>query len=152
MEVKIRKAKISDTKQIHSLIKFYAEKGDMLARPLSLIYENIRDFWVATEEGLPIGCCALHVVWGDLAEIKSLAVHESFMRQGIGTKLVQSCLKEAVEMEMKKVFALTYKPHYFEKLGFEKVSKEILPHKIWSECINCPKFPDCDEIAVLKNL
>ncbi len=152
MKIEIRKAKISDAKQIYGIIKFYAEKGNMLARPLGHVYENVRDFWVASEEGLAIGCCALHIVWGDLAEVKSLAVHETFMHKGLGTKLVKACLKEAKQMKLKKIFALTYKPDFFEKLGFEKITKEELPHKVWGECINCPHFPDCNETSLMLQL
>jgi len=148
----IRKAKISDIKELHKLINFYAERGEMLPRSLNELYENIRDFLVFEEKGEILGCCALHVSWEDLGEIKSLAVKPGYTGKGIGRKLVEGCLQETDELGIKKVFALTFKPEYFEKRGFRKIEKEELPHKIWSECINCAKFPNCEEIAMLKEM
>jgi len=144
----LRKAKLKDAVGIYSLINSYAKEGLLLPRSLNSIYENIRDFWVYEEEGQIVGCSALHVVWEDLAEIKSLAVMESMKGKGIGTALVQACLKEAKELGVKRVFVLTYALDFFEKLGFHTISKESLPHKVWGECINCVKFPSCDETAM----
>jgi len=148
----IRKAKISDIKELHKLINFYADRGEMLPRSLNELYENIRDFLVFEEKGEILGCCALHVSWEDLGEIKSLAVKSGYTGKGIGRKLVEGCLEETNDLGIKKVFALTFKPEYFEKRGFRKIEKDELPHKIWSECINCAKFPNCDEIAMLKEM
>jgi len=148
----IRKARISDIKELHKLINFYGDRGEMLARSLNELYENLRDFLVFDENGEILGCCALHISWEDLAEIKSLAVKPGHTGKGIGKKLIEECLKETEELGIKKVFALTFKPEYFEKRGFKKIDKEELPHKIWSECINCPKFPNCEEIAMLKEM
>lgn len=120
----------------------------MLPRALSTIYENIRDFYVVEQDGSIVGCCALHVTWGDLAEVKSLAVDESTQGSGYGRVLVEKCLEDARELGIPKVFALTYVPDFFERVGFARVDKGTLPQKIWSECINCPKFPDCGEEAV----
>ncbi|OFX13858.1 MAG: GNAT family N-acetyltransferase [Armatimonadetes bacterium RBG_16_58_9] len=145
----IRKAKVPDVPHIHALINYYAEKDEMLPRSLNAIYENIRDFFVLEEDGRLAGCCALHVTWEDLGEIKSLAVEECAKGSGGGKQLVQHCLDEAREMGMPHVFALTYLPDFFVKLGFARTDKSALPHKIWSECINCPKFPDCGEEAVV---
>lgn len=147
-EVVIRKARVADAPEIQRLINSFAERGAMLPRAINAVYENIRDFFVADSGGGVAGCCALHVTWGDLAEVKSLAVDESLQGRGIGAKLVRVCLDEAREMGVPTVFALTYVPEFFEKLGFSRVDKATLPHKIWSECINCPKFPDCGEEAV----
>jgi amino-acid N-acetyltransferase len=144
----IRKARMPDVPELQRLINSFADRGAMLPRALNAIYENIRDFAVAENGGKITGCCALHVTWGDLAEIKSLAVDECAQGIGLGQKLVQTCLSEARDMGIAKVFALTYVAGFFEKLGFERVDKSALPHKIWSECINCPKFPDCGEEAV----
>lgn len=144
----IRKARVPDVPEIHRLINTFAERDAMLPRALSTIYENLRDFVVAEVDGRVAGCCALHVTWEDLAEVKSLAVDESLQGQGLGAKLVQVCLDEARQMGLPSVFALTYVPDFFEKMGFSRVDKATLPHKIWSECINCPKFPDCGEEAV----
>ena len=144
----IRKAIVRDVPAIYKLINYYAEKDRMLPRSLNAIYESIRDFFVLETDGRMVGCCALHVTWADLAEVKSLAVEQSAKGTGAGRKLVQSCLDEAREMGMPNVFALTYVPDFFVGLGFSRIDKSELPHKIWSECINCPKFPDCGEEAV----
>lgn len=148
----IRKARPSDVKGIQRLINFYAEKGLMLPRSLNELYENLRDFWVYTEKRKILGCCALHLSWKDLAEIKSLVVEESFQNKGIGSALIEVSLKEAKEFAVKEVFVLSYSPDYFKKFGFKKISKERLPHRIWQECIRCSKFPDCKEIALIKQL
>ena len=120
----------------------------MLARPLSEIYENIRDFVVVRKGKRIIGCAALHVLWPDLAEIKSVAVDEEMQRQGVGNKLVSACLKDAEELGIETVFCLTYKPKFFEKMGLKEVEKMTLPQKIWTECYRCSKFPNCDETAM----
>jgi len=148
----IRKARISDIRELHKLINFYAEEGKMLPRSLNELYENLRDYAVFEENGEILGCCALHVSWEDLAEVKSLAVKPEHTRKGIGRKLIEGCLAETKELGIRKVFALTFNPEYFEKRGFRKIEKEQLPHKIWSECINCPKFPNCEEVAMLKEV
>lgn len=144
----IRKARIPDVVELQKLINNFADKNEMLPRSLNTIYENIRDFNVLEVGGKIMGCCALHVTWGDLAEVKSLAVDENSQGTGYGRILVESCLEEARQMGIPKVFALTYVPDFFAKLGFSGVDKGTLPHKIWSECINCHKFPDCGEEAV----
>jgi len=148
----IRKAKIKDIKQIQDLIAGFAKKDIMLPRSLNELYENIRDFWVFDDKGKISGCCALHISWNDLAEVKSLAVARNKQGKGVGRDLVLACLAEAEVMGAKKVFALTYKPDFFKKLGFKRVKHDALPHKIWAECINCCKFPNCQEIALLKVL
>ncbi len=148
----IRKAKIEDIKQIQSLINSFAKQDIMLPRSLNELYESIRDFWVVEKNGKIIGCSALHISWDDLAEIKSVAVAKDKQRRGIGKELIDICIDEAKQMGVKKVFVLTYKPEFFKKFGFKKVKNSSLPHKIWAECINCCKFPNCQEIALLKNL
>jgi len=148
----IRKAKIEDIKQIQSLINSFAKQDIMLPRSLNELYESIRDFWVVEKNGKIIGCSALHISWDDLAEIKSVAVAKDKQRRGIGKELIDICIDEAKQMGVKKVFVLTYKPGFFKKFGFKKVKNSSLPHKIWAECINCCKFPNCQEIALLKNL
>ncbi len=144
----IRKARTSDAISIYTLINDYAKEGLLLPKSLNAIYENIRDFWVYEEDEQIVACCALHVVWEDLAEIKSLAVKKEYTNRGIGYKLVERCLQEAKELGIKRVFALTYAVGFFEKFGFSVVDKSTLPHKVWGECINCVKFPSCDEVAV----
>jgi len=148
----LRKAKIKDIKRIQELICFFAEQDIMLPRSLNELYENIRDFWVYEDKGKVFGCAALHISWDDLAEVKSLAVAKNKQGKGIGTDLVLTCLAEAQVVGAKKIFVLTYKPGFFKKLGFKKIKHESLPHKIWAECINCCKFPNCQEIALLKIL
>ena len=146
----IRKAKISDSKQIYTLINAWAKKGKVLRRSLNYVYENIRNFWVFTQDKKIVGCCALGVVgWEDLAEIKSLAVSNKHQGEGIGANLVKSCLEEAKLLGVKNVFALTFAPGFFKKFGFKKTSRKKLPHKIWSDCINCVHFPKCKEEAVI---
>jgi amino-acid N-acetyltransferase len=148
----IRKARIEDIKQIQALINFFARQDMMLPRSLNELYENLRDFWVFEDNGRVLGCAALHVCWEELAEIKSVAVLKSHQKKGIGKRLVEACINEAIEIGAKKIFVLTYKPEFFKKFGFKKIKTSNLPHKIWAECINCPKFPDCEEVALLKKL
>ena len=148
----IRRARISDAARIQKLVNSFADKNAMLPRALSSIYENIRDFFVVEEGDNIAGCCALHVTWDDLAEVKSLAVDEGAHGKGYGRMLVDICLQDGRNLGIPRVFALTYIPEFFEKLGFERIDKAMLPHKIWSECINCPKFPDCAEEAVSLDL
>lgn len=150
--MQIRKANVNDAGSIQSLVNYYADKDKMLPRSLNEIYENIRDFWVCEGNGGIVGSAALHVTWEDLAEIRSLAVKEEFRQRGIGKSLLDECIEDAKRLGIKKVFALSYMPEYFKKFGFKEIPKEKLPHKIWSECIRCPKFPDCGEIALLYEL
>jgi len=148
----IRKATIDDIKEIQELINFYAKQDRMLPRSLNELYENIRDFFVYEEKGKILGCCGLHVAWENLAEIKSLAVDESQQKKGIGAMLAKQALEDAKKLKVKRVFALTYAPSFFEKLGFKKIEHAELPHKIWSECIKCVKFPDCAENALAMDI
>lgn len=148
----IRKARIKDIKQIQNLINFFAQQNLMLPRSLNELYENLRDFWIYEEDNKIIACCALHVSWEDLAEIKSLAVRKNRQKIGIGSQLINICLKEAKELGVKRIFALTFKPEFFKQFGFKRIKNTSLPHKIWAECINCPKFPNCKEVGMLKKL
>jgi len=150
--MKPEKARISDVPQMHQLINYFADRDEMLARSLSEIYENVRDYFVVRQGERVIACVALHVSWSDLAEIKSLAVTEESQREGIGDQLVAACLKEASELGIPTVFCLTYKPVFFEKCGFSQVDKAELPQKVWGECYRCPKFPNCDEVALICHL
>ncbi|MDY6847601.1 MAG: N-acetyltransferase [Thermodesulfobacteriota bacterium] len=148
----IRKALIPDAKAIQKLLMDYSRDGLMLPRSLSEIYENIRDFYVFDEQGTVLGTVCLSICWEDLAEVRSLAVAESASGRGIGRSLVEVCLEEARELRLRRVFALTYKPGFFAKIGFREIEKSELPHKIWGDCLKCAKFPDCDEIAVCIDL
>ena len=148
----LRKAKPKDAVKIHELVNEYAKEGLLLPLSLNKLYDNIRDFWVYEENGEIVGCAALHIVWEDLAEIRSLAVKREHHKKGIGKKLVLQCLEEAKEYNLKRVFVLTYQVEFFKKMGFHELDKRLLPHKVWSDCINCPKFPTCDETAMIKEL
>lgn len=146
----IRYARMSDVKEIHSLLNHYAQKGLLLACSISSLYDRLRDFVVfVNKEQEILGVCALHITWENLAEIRSLAVRESAQDSGIGAKLVQQCLNEAEMFGISKIFTLTYQSKFFEKQGFDPIDKRDLPHKIWSDCIHCPMFPDCDEEALM---
>ncbi len=148
----IRKANLGDVKKIQRLINYYAKRREMLPRSLNELYENIRDFFVYTERGVIYGSAALHVDWEDLGEIKSLAVARTRRGRGIGKRLIAQCLKDARALKIKRVFALTYIPEFFKAFGFKVVNKKELPHKIWSECIKCVYFTNCEEIAMMKEL
>jgi amino-acid N-acetyltransferase len=145
----IRKAKVADIKQIYDLIMKFALKEEMLPRSLSELYDNLRDFFVFEKSGKISGCCALHVMWKDLGEIRSLAVKTEEQGKGIGAKLVEACIKEMSHIGLNKVFALTYRPEFFERKGFFRIDKAELPHKVWADCIKCPKFPNCGEVPVM---
>ncbi len=148
----VERAKISDVAQMYGIINSFAEKGEMLPRPISELYENVRDYFVIRDGERVVACASLHIIWEDLAEIKSLAVAEVGQKLGNGMKLVKACLKEANSLGIPTVFCLTYKPAFFEGAGFTQLDKLELPHKVWGECYRCPKFPDCDEVALIYHL
>ena len=145
----VERAKIPDIPQIHQLINDYASEGEMLARPLSELYEDIRDFLVIREGERVVACGALHVSWSDLAEIRSVAVAGDMKGRGLGASLVDACLKEAAELGIKTVFCFTYQPDFFKRFNFVDVDKMELPRKVWTDCFRCPKFPNCDEAALI---
>lgn len=150
----LRKARIQDVKAIHGLLMQNAAGGLLLPRSLSQLYNHIREFYVVDpDDGGPIkGCCALSIIWEELAEVRSLAVADDMQGNGWGRKLVEACVSEAVTLGIYKVFTLTYQADFFRKQGFAEVSKDVLPQKVWADCINCPRFPDCDEIAMVLEL
>ena len=148
----IRKARINDIKAIHALINHHARKGEMLPRSLNELYECLRDFHTFEEGGEIVGVCGLHINWGDLGEIRSLAVKEGWARQGMGTALAEECIAEARQLDVARLYTLTYKPQFFERLGFRKIDKSDLPQKVWSDCLKCFKFPECDEVALILDL
>ena len=148
----LRKAQIHDVKDIQKLLSVYATKGEMLSRSLSELYESLRDFYVYEQDGKLLGTTALHIVWEDLAEVRSVAVAENAIRTGIGRKMVQACIDEARQLGLKRIFCLTYRPDFFSSLGFRLIDKSELPHKVWGDCIKCVKFPDCDENAMILDL
>lgn len=149
----IRNARMEDVRAIYNLLQHFAGKGLLLARSFSALYDQLRDFHVFVQpvDGVDriVGVGALHISWENLAEIRSLAVDENFQRQGIGSRLVSACLAEAEMFGIHRVFTLTYQPGFFATLGFQSIDKKELPHKVWSDCINCPKFPDCNEEAMI---
>lgn len=152
----VRKARLSDVKDIHHLLMLWSQKGMLLPRPLTHLYTHVRDFNVISvmEDGKETlrGCCALSIFWEDLAEIRSIAIDPNFVGQGMGKLLMDTALAEAKELGLTRLFALTYQEQFFARMGFSVVGKDELPQKVWTDCINCPKFPDCDEIAVQRFL
>ena len=150
--MKVRSAKISDAGAIYSLINQYAERDKMLFRSMADIYENLQSFSVAELDGSVVGCCALQIIWSDLAEVKSLAVDEANTGFGAGKMLVGAAIEQARELGISRVFALTLTPDFFEKMGFAIIEKDSLPMKVWSDCAKCPKQQNCDEIAVIKGV
>lgn len=147
----IRNGRMEDVKAIYDLLLHFSEKGLLLGRSLNSLYDHLRDFqvFVDPQSNKVVGVCALHVSWENLAEIRSLAVVEEAGDKGVGTALVTSCLAEADQFGITDVFTLTYQPKFFKRLGFQLIDKKELPHKVWSDCLNCPKFPDCNEEAMI---
>lgn len=150
--ITFRKATMRDVEHLHSLINEFAGKGLMLPRSRNTLYEALREFTVIEDEGKFVGAGALHIIWDNLAEIRAVAIHPEYQHKGIGQQLILELLNEAVTLEIRQVFALTYQVDFFTKCGFQVVSKEEMPSKVWKECINCPKFPNCDEVAMIKTL
>jgi amino-acid N-acetyltransferase len=148
----IRKAKIKDVPEIVKLVNIYAQRDEMLPRSKTQVYQSLRDFVVIVDDETVIGCGALNIIWENLAEVRSLAVAPDYTGKGWGRQMVEYLLEEAHVLEIPRVFTLTYKPGFFEKLGFGLIEKKHLPHKVWKDCINCPKFPDCDEIALIRQV
>lgn len=150
----IRKAVLDDVHSIHALLQLYNIRGELLARPLSKLYDHLRDFWVFEDpkHKKVVGCCALQFCWENLAEIRSLAVDPDFTGHGIGSTLTERTIQEAVYFKIKDLFTLTYRPTFFEQFGFSTIDKNELPIKVWSDCMGCVSFPNCDEIALLKKL
>ncbi len=147
----IRKARIDDVPTIHRVVNEYAQQGRLLPRSLSELYTHIRDMHVY-EDGQSaklLGWSALHISWEDLAEVRSLVVLKEHRRRGIGRRLVEACLDESRRLGIPRVFVLTYETQFFTRLGFKTVDKHIFPQKIWTDCLHCTKFPDCDETAML---
>lgn len=148
-----RKATMADIPAVHKLINDYATQQLMLRRSVMLLYESVRDFVVAVDEAdQVVGVGGLHVMWQDLAEIRSLAVKPELAKKGVGRGIVEYLVEEARGLGLKRVFALTYQQAFFEKCGFHVLEKERLPQKVWKECVYCDRFHCCDEIAVIRML
>ncbi len=148
----IRKANLADIRRIHAIVNNAASRGEMLPRSLGELYDNMRDYFVYQDGEAILGTGALHICWEDLAEIRSICVTEEARRKGVGRAIVGACIEEARVFEIGRVFLLTYQDGFFGKLGFRTADKRELPQKIWSDCIKCPKFPECDEIAMVMEL
>jgi amino-acid N-acetyltransferase len=149
----ILRASIADAQAIHDLVNTFARRGEMLPRTMAEVFENLRDFYVVRDDdGQTVACGGLHILWEDLGEIKSLAVREDMQGRGLGQRIVDACLDEARAIGLKTAFALTYRPGFFEKLGFAQADVMTLPRKVWGECYRCPKFPGCNEIAMVRDL
>ncbi|MBP3780399.1 MAG: N-acetyltransferase [Selenomonas sp.] len=146
-----RKATFADVEAIYELVAAYAAEGVMLARSRNTLYETLRDMVVAIDDdGTLAGAGGLHIIWDKLAEVRTMAVSPQKRRRGIGAEIVRRLLQEGEALGIEKFFTLTYQPEFFKALGFTVINKEELPHKVWKECIDCPKFPNCDEIAMVK--
>lgn len=152
VKVEVEKARVGDAPHIHRLVNYFADRGEMLHRPLSEIYENIRDYFVIRDGEDVVACAALHVSWQDLAEIKAMAVKEEFQRQGLGRQLSLACIEEARALGIPTVFCLTYKQDFFNAMGFRQTDVMHLPRKVWGECYRCAKFPNCEEVAMVHDL
>lgn len=148
----IRKPKLTEVAGIKQLLDRAAQEGHLLPRPIMELYEHVRDFCVYADEQGVGGCCALHIDMLELAEIRSLAVRSDLQGQGIGVRLLEACLDEARALSIARVYALTRIPAFFEKHGFVLKDKHELPHKVFDDCVRCPLFPDCDEVAVIRSL
>jgi len=150
----VRKARIADVIEIQKILRDFAEEGRLLARPLSELYTTLRDMVVFVEDGTDrvVGCCGLHIVWENLAEIRSLAVAKPFQGRGVGRALVEASIAEARELGIGRLFTLTYEVGFFQALGFRLVDKNMFPQKVWADCLHCPKFPNCDENALVLDL
>jgi len=147
----IRPARVGDVPAIYELIRTFADRKLMIRRSMGELYESIREFLVAVDEqNRVVGCVALHVFWEDLAELKCLAVSGDVQGRGIGRLLVDTCWEEARALELASVFALTYSVGFFERCGYHQIDKAELPHKIWNECVRCPLFPSCQEVAIIR--
>ena len=147
-----RRATFRDVESIHKVVNDYAEQGLMLARSRNSIYETLRDFVIAEDEGKFAGAGALHLVWDELAEIRAMAIDPGYVGRGVGMAIVRQLTEDAKEIGVKTLFTLTYQPGFFAKAGFHQVPKEQLSQKVWKDCINCSKFPNCDEIAMIRAL
>jgi len=148
----IRKASVKDASQIKHLVNQCAEDGAVLPLGIVDIYDSIRDFTVYEKGSKILGVSSLKIVWEDLGEIRSLAVESAHRRNKIGSQLVKSEIAEAGELGIEKVFILTTSQLFFMNMGFKEIDKGSLPHKIWRDCVKCIKFPNCDEVAMLRNV
>ncbi len=153
MEFLIRKAKMDDVRSIYQILNYYADRRELLPRALSEIYENLQQFFVVTHGRTVVGCVALYVTWEDLAEVKALAVAEGYRGKGLGMRLLKTVIQEAKKLGVKTLFTLTIREKLFRIAGFSRTKKSQLPHKVWTECVRCPYFPEaCIETSMTLQL
>jgi amino-acid N-acetyltransferase len=145
----VRKARIGDAMFIQAILKKYSIEADLILRNMADIFAQIRDYFILADKDSPMGVVALHVYWDDLAEIRSFVIEKKFRGKGFGKKLIDAAVREAKGLGLKSIFVLTKIPKFFKKYGFRRIPRKELPHKIWKDCFNCPKFPDCDEQALI---
>jgi len=150
--VTVRPARVADVERILSLVNELAVQQVMLPRSPASVIESLRDFHIAEVDGAFAGCGALAICWSDLAEVRSLAVHPDHQQHGIGRRLVDALVAEAEALGIPRLFAFTYVPGFFRKLGFETTAHDQLPHKVFNDCLHCPKFLACDEVAMTRTL
>lgn len=144
---------MEDVRDIHRLLNYFADRRELLPRSLSEIYENLQQFYVATLKNTVIGCCALYITWSGLAEVKALAVVPEHQKKGLGKRLLKTVMKEAKQLGVETLFTLTIREELFKKFGFRRSKKSTLPHKVWTECVRCPYFPDaCIETSLTLRL
>lgn len=146
--ITIRRAVVADAPRIHALITWWSERTPVLAKTLGSIYENLREFVVAVDDSEVVGAAALHIDWADLAEVRSVVVANERRGQRIGEALVLALIAEAAELGVERVFCLTDQPGWFARLGFGPIDKADLPHKVWRDCMHCPIFTRCTEVAM----
>lgn len=165
-QILIQKAQVRDVQEILDLINSYAAKDMMLPRGPQYLYENIRDFVIATDQKVPVysimetrevlhlivGCGSLHVLWDDMAEIRALAVHPDYKHLGLGSKLADFMIKEAGQLGIKRLYTFTLTEDFFKPLGFKRLKRNELPPKMWGECSRCPKYFKCDEVGMVRVL
>jgi len=148
----IRKAKVEAVRKIHQLVNQSASRGEMLPRSLGELYDNLRDYFVYMDDGNVAGTGALHICWENLAEVRSICVADGIRRKGVGRALVEACVEEAKTYDISKLFLLTYQVDFFQRCSFTVTDKKVFPQKIWSDCIKCAKFPECDETAMIREI
>jgi amino-acid N-acetyltransferase len=150
--LRIEHARVAHAPHIHRLISYWAARTPVLPKSLGQIYENLREFVVALDGDSVVGAAALHIDWADLAEIRSVVVEDARRGQGVGQLLIEAQIREAEHLGIEKVFVLTDQPGWFARLGFGPIDKADLPHKVWRDCVHCPIFTACTEVALARSV